>query len=176
MRPSLPAKLSGFLLAASSCGCCAAHCPIEKAHYQYTAPGSKGTAEFIVPPHPIRNFSSAVALHIRFPDKQDKVLAAYEGWFFFNHGNGSPEVSLIESSDPGSPEFHPPGELSAPPPNMTYQTFFAWNEDHRVINEQPVRRSSAPKYLFMPDLATGIALLTKKTVGYGMFRLDHCAP
>jgi hypothetical protein len=152
----------------------ATRCPIEQARYVYTAKKIVGTAEFLMPPRPAEKMAGSVAMHVIFKDAPKSGKAIFDAWFFLNQGN-APEISLVESTDPRALAWKSPLDLPAEPNTLPYLTFYAWNEDHKVIYEAPYRSSSAPKYFFIPMLATGIALSTKKTIGFGMFKFDHCA-
>ncbi|MGN6092464.1 MAG: hypothetical protein ACTHOL_08945 [Luteibacter jiangsuensis] len=166
-RPRIIAIVLGFAGAASSC-------PVEKAHYVYTDKKSQGTADFIAVSHPMEGMGDRVALHIHFPKIKGYKALDFNDWFLFNQGNG-PMIDLIESFRPDAPDWkssedpHRRGVLS----NLEY---FAWNEDHKIIYEAPSPGSKAPKYIFLPDLATSLLQAKHQSIGWGMFKLEKCDP
>jgi len=149
-------------------------CPVEKAHYRYTDKQSQGTADFIAVSRPMEGMGERVALHIHFPKIKGYKTPAFQDWFLFNQGNG-PTIDLIESRRPDAPDWKSPedanqrGVLS----NLKY---FAWNEDHKMIYEAPSPGSKAPKYIFLPGLATSLLQEKHMSIGWGMFKLDKCDP
>ena len=152
----------------------ASSCPVEKAHYRYTDKQSQGTADFIAVSRPMEGMGDRVALHIHFPKIKGYKTPGFEDWFLFNQVNG-PMIDLIESFRPDAPDW-----TSTEDPDqhgvLSDLEYFAWNEDHKVIYEAPSPGSKAPKYIFLPDLATALLHGKHKLIGWGMFKLEKCDP
>jgi hypothetical protein len=149
-------------------------CAVEKAHYRYTVPESKGTADFIAVDRPMEGMGDRVALHIHFPKIKGYKAPTVDDWFLFNQGN-SPSIGLIESTGTGGPSWKTPAD---PDHRGVLEDlyYFAWNDDHKVIYEAPSPGSKAPKYIFLPDLATSLLQGKHMSIGWGMFKLEKCDP
>jgi|GEM_PF-2380006 len=174
MKPFVMIGFFAFFLASTAAR--SVVCPIERAHYRYTAPKGwniTGTADFVKPLHPIPMKKGAVALHVQFSHDGRAGNPIFDGWFLFNQGNG-PVISLIETTDPNALPWTSPLELGAPPGKFPYQEFYSWNEDHDIIESAPYISTYAPKYFFIPDLATAIAQKNEIRMPHSMFKFDHC--
>lgn len=164
----------GFIAFATGAGGATLSCPVEKAHYRYTVSKSNGTADFIAVSHPMEGMGDRVALHIHFPKIKGYKAPDFHDWFLFNQGNG-PTIDLIESPRSDAPDWR-----SSKDPNkpgiLSDLEYFAWNEDYKVIYEAPSPGSKAPKYIFLPGLATSLLQEKHMSIGWGMFKLDKCDP
>jgi hypothetical protein len=150
-------------------------CPVERAHYRFTADEDAGFADFTVVPRPawMPGSGAIAAFHLSFNPPRATGTARFEDWFIYDQGS-SGIIHLLESTDRLKPSWdlwelpHEPGPLDR------IRDFIAWGKDEVVTTDIPAPGSTAPAYIFLPHLSESIRSSTGMDVGRGMFKLHRC--
>lgn len=139
-------------------------CPIERAHYAYSA--GPGNADFKVLAH-VDGFASPMALHLNLSGTRDL-------WFLFDQGSAR-YVSLISVTDPTAPGWSLPDPDGGHRP-IRDQKFFAWGNDLKIQEAMPQPGSLAPTYILVPDLPETLqyGASERMVIGAGIFKLNRC--
>jgi hypothetical protein len=155
-----------IFLALSLASAATVACPIERAHYTYSA--GQGAASFAVLDD-LTGYVSKLSIHLQLAGKRDL-------WFLFDAGSAR-YISLISVTDPRMPGWLPPDPDGGKRP-IAAQKFFAWNDDLKIYEDVPQAGTRAPKFILIPDLPETLQYGSRDrlAIGAGIFKLDRCDP